>query len=262
MRDDSAHQREAVGMDAGGGEPQHDVARRDAAAVDHRAALDGANREAREVVVAVGVHARHLGRLAADQRATGLAAAARDARDDGAALCHGQLPRRVVVEEEERLGALDDEVVDAHGDEVDADVVVQPGLDRDLELGPDAIRRRDDQRVREAGGLQVEERPEAAELGVGAAPARRAGQGLDRVDQRLAGVDVDARVPVEDLLPVGRPAARGGVAAHERPLGCARAGLATATGAHLIQKEGLGNARACGQCMAGHPGGNASLPRP
>ena len=46
------------------------------------AALDGADREAGEVVVAAVVHARHLGRLAADQRAAGLAAALGDAGDD------------------------------------------------------------------------------------------------------------------------------------------------------------------------------------
>ena len=44
-----------------------------------------------------------------------------------------------IVEEEQRLGALHDEVVDAHGDEIDADRVVDAGLDGDLELGADAV---------------------------------------------------------------------------------------------------------------------------
>ena len=43
-------------------------------------ALDDADAEAGQVVVAVGVHARHLGGLAADQRAAGLPAALGDAR--------------------------------------------------------------------------------------------------------------------------------------------------------------------------------------
>ena len=52
-----------------------------------------------------------------------------------------------VVEEEQRLGALHDDVVDAHGDEVDADRVVDAGLDGDLDLGADAVIGRDQDRV-------------------------------------------------------------------------------------------------------------------
>ena len=73
-----------------------------------------------------------------------------------------------IVEEEQRLGALHDEVVDAHRDEVDADRVVDAGLDRDLHLGADAVVGGDQDRVREAGGLEVEQAAEAADLRVGA----------------------------------------------------------------------------------------------
>ena len=52
-----------------------------------------------------------------------------------------------IVEEEQRLGALHDEVVDAHRDEVDADRVVHAGLDGDLELGADAVGGRDQDRI-------------------------------------------------------------------------------------------------------------------
>ena len=119
------------------------------------AALDGADGEAGEIVVAVGIHAGHLGGLAADQRAAGLAAALGDAGDDRAS------PRRdlelaggEIVEEEQRLGALHDEVVDAHGDEVDADRVVLAGVDRELELGADAVGGRDQDRIAVAGRLR------------------------------------------------------------------------------------------------------------
>ncbi len=50
-----------------------------------------------------------------------------------------------LIEEEERLGTLHDEIVDAHGDEVDADRLVHAGLDRDAQLGADAVGRRDEQ---------------------------------------------------------------------------------------------------------------------
>ena len=68
-----------------------------------------------------------------------------------------------IVEEEQRLGALADEVVDAHGDEVDADGVVLAGVDGELELGADAVGGGDQHRVGVARRLEVEERAEAAE---------------------------------------------------------------------------------------------------
>ena len=46
------------------------------------------------------------------------------------------------------------------------------GLDRDLDLGADAVGRRDQHRVGEAGALEVEQPAEAADLGVGARAAR------------------------------------------------------------------------------------------
>ena len=52
-----------------------------------------------------------------------------------------------IVEEEQRLGALDDQVVGAHRDQVDADAVVPAELDRQLELGADAVVGGDQQRV-------------------------------------------------------------------------------------------------------------------
>ena len=56
-------------------------------------------------------------------------AALGDAGDDRSRDAGVELAGREIVEEEQRLGALDDEVVDAHRDEVDADAVV-PARDR------------------------------------------------------------------------------------------------------------------------------------
>jgi len=73
---------------------------------------------------------------------------------------------------------------------------VPSGLDRDPELGADAVRRRQQQRIAVARRPQVEQPGEAAESGLGARPAGRCGEGLDRVDQGFARVDVDARILV------------------------------------------------------------------
>src|SRR3546814_7582088 len=71
----------------------------------------------------------------------------------------------------------------------DLDPVVPSRIDRELELGTDPVVRGDEQRVAEPRRLQVEEAAEAAEIGVGARPARRTGQRGDGTDQRIAGVD-------------------------------------------------------------------------
>ena len=46
-----------------------------------------------------------------------------------------------------------------------------PGLDRDLDLGADAVVGGDQDRIGEAGALEIEQAAEAADLGVGAAAA-------------------------------------------------------------------------------------------
>ena len=107
-----------------------------------------------------------------------------------------------IVEEEQRLGALHDEVVDAHRDEIDADRVVASGLDGELDLGADAVGGGDQHRVGEAGALEVEQPAEAADLGVGAGPRGRAHQRLDQLDHAVAGIDVDAGVRVGEARPV------------------------------------------------------------
>ncbi len=94
------------------------------------------------------------GRLAADQRAARLAAAGRNAADDRGTLIGIELAGGEIVEEEQRLGTLDHQIVDAHGDEVDADGVVLVGVDGDLQLGADAVIGGNEDRIGEACGLE------------------------------------------------------------------------------------------------------------
>ena len=137
-----------------------------------RAAFGRADRETRKIVVAVLVEPGHFRGLAADQRAAGFPAAFGDARNDRGGGLGIELAAGEIVEEEQRLGALHHEVVDRHRHEVDADAGVQAGFDRDLDLGADAVGGRDQDRVLEAGGLEVEQPAEPADFGVGARPGR------------------------------------------------------------------------------------------
>ena len=70
------------------------------------------------------------------------------------------------------------------------------GIDRDLELGADAVIGGDQDRILEAGGLEVEQAAEPADLGIGAGPPGRADGRLDGFHKGVAGVDVDARLLV------------------------------------------------------------------
>ncbi len=115
------------------------------------------------------------------------------------ATVHVELAAGEIVEEEQRLGALHDEVVDAHGDEVDADRGVLAGIDGDLELGADAVGGRDQHRV-------AETRRPSGRTGRRSRPDRRrrrgaassAPSGLIRSTKPIACVDVDAGVAVGD----------------------------------------------------------------
>ena len=65
-------QREAIGMDSGRGQAEDHVAGFDLVSGKRLAALDGADAEARQVIIARGIHSRHFRGLAADQGAARL----------------------------------------------------------------------------------------------------------------------------------------------------------------------------------------------
>src|SRR3546814_1680276 len=67
-----AHERKAVRMHPRRGEAQDRVARCHLVGGQHVAALDRTDAETGEVIVAVRIHPRHFGGLAADQRASRL----------------------------------------------------------------------------------------------------------------------------------------------------------------------------------------------
>ena len=82
---------------------------------DEPIALGDADREAHQVELSWLHGAGVLGHLAADQRAASLPAAVGHALDELLDVVGVELADRDVVEEEEGLGALAHDVVDAHG---------------------------------------------------------------------------------------------------------------------------------------------------
>ena len=181
-------------------EAQHHVAGGDVGARQKRAALGRADREAREVVVARLIEARHLGGLAADQGTFRLPAAFGYALDDRRAHLGLELSTGEVVEEEERLGALHDEIVDRHGHKVDADRLVPAGLDRDLDLGADPVGRRHQHRIDKSRPLEIEQAAESPDFGVGAGTRGRAHQRLDQLHHAVPGIDIDTGLGIGEAL--------------------------------------------------------------
>ncbi len=165
--------------------PMTDVAGGDGPAVDDAGLLDHADGESREVVLAVVVHAGHFGGLAADERAARRLAAGGDALDHVGGDVDVELAAREVVEEEQRLGALHEDVVDAHRDQVDADRVVAVERERELQLGADAVGAGDEHRLAEALA-DLDQPAEAADAREHFGPHRALRERLDALDQRIA----------------------------------------------------------------------------
>ena len=87
----------------------------------------------------VGVDARHLGRLAAEQRAAGGVAGLRHPADHLGDEVGVELARRHVVEEEQRPGGLHEHVADAVVDDVVAEPANPPERRGQLDLRADAV---------------------------------------------------------------------------------------------------------------------------
>jgi hypothetical protein len=161
----------------GRGEPEHYVAGRDLGAVDQLLPLDDADAGGREVELVLAVDVGHLGRLAADQRDAGGAA------DLGRALhqlCHLfelDAGRRDVVEQDERVGAARDDVVDAVRRHVGAAVAKQTAGAGDHRLRADRV----------GGGGEEPVIVERVKRGECAEPrgAGRLDRGAEAVDDRL-----------------------------------------------------------------------------
>ena len=83
-----------------------------------------ANSKTRKVIIAFGIEAGHFSRFAANQSATRLHTTARDAFDNGRAGFGIEFSCCVIIEEEERFRALNNEIIHAHRDKIDADCVM------------------------------------------------------------------------------------------------------------------------------------------
>ena len=190
-------------MHAGGRQAQDHIAGADVRGIEHLGAIDNAHGKAGEVVIGRSHDARVLGHLAAHERAARKLAAVGHALDD---LCHVlglNMTDGNVVQEEQRLGARSQNVVDAHGDQVLTHRLVAVHNLGEHELGAHAVGAADQDRVfhilKRGGREQATKATNAADdLGsVGVLDHL-----LDRVDGAAALGGIDAGVLVRHMLAV------------------------------------------------------------
>ena len=113
--EDTAHQRESVGVDSAGREPQDTVSVVDGIRAKQGLVFGDTDDESGEVEVAAGIEPGHLGGLAADQGAPHFLTPPDDAPHEGFHALFIQIAEGNVVEEEEGLGSLGENVIDVKG---------------------------------------------------------------------------------------------------------------------------------------------------
>src|SRR6266853_6128890 len=179
FKDEFAREGIAVGVQPGGGQRNQSVPGLDAFAGKKFFAFDSADDKACEIILAGRIEAGHLGGLTADEGAAGPAARAAHAFDKLLDEVGIEFPHREVVEEKQRLRALDENVVDAVIDEVAADGGMDFHGHGDFELGADAIRAGDEHGLFPLFAVEREERAETADAAENAGSESAAGMVAD-----------------------------------------------------------------------------------
>src|SRR5262249_39831925 len=129
---DAPREAVAVAVQTRRGQTEHDVVRLHIRAIHDALALDDADGESGQIVLAARVQIRQLRGLAADQRASRAPAALGDAAHERFYAVGVQARHPDVIQEVKRLCAVDQQIVDSHGDEVDPDRVMPIGEEGDL----------------------------------------------------------------------------------------------------------------------------------
>jgi hypothetical protein len=198
IEDDLPCKAVAVGVKAGRGEAEDDVARLNVRSIDRIVPLDHADDKTGHVEIARGVEVGQDGRFATSQRATGLLAAIDHSFHQLFRQGRVVLRHREVVEEDEWLRSAAEAVVDRHGDEVDADGVELVHERGHLEFGADAVGACDQDRFAVTAGkepaidVEGEQAGEAAEAVEDAGAVRLLHQPADAADGVLVHIQVQA----------------------------------------------------------------------
>lgn len=191
LGDQLAHQRIAIRMDTRRRQAKQPVSGLHRTG-QYRITFDSTYCETGEIEIARLVDIRHFRRFATNERASGLPATIGDSCYQSPCALDIEPGSRQIVEKEERRCPLNDEVIDAHGDQINTETIDSVYGDGKQELGTDTIRGRDQYRIAKTAGSDVKQTTETTEIGIAAGPGRRLHNRPDRFDQCIAGGDVDA----------------------------------------------------------------------
>src|SRR5918994_4293215 len=150
-------------MQAAGRESDQKIAFNNRVRLGNVLSFHRADGESRQIIFAVREIARMFSGLAADQHAARLPATLSDAADYRLSDLDIEFAAYKVIQEEQRLGALRQNIVHAHRDKIDSDRIMNPGGKSDFELRADAVGRGHQDRLTVAATLQIEERAKAAD---------------------------------------------------------------------------------------------------
>ena len=191
-------QRIAIGVQAGGRQAKNNVAGLDGFAGDDLSALDHADNESGKIIFALGIEARHLRGLAADECAAIVFAGFRQSLDHFFGDRAVEFARGEVIHEEHGRGALHCNIVDAVIHQIGADRVMNVHLEGQFELRANAVHARNQHWIEILCLVHRKQAAEAANLAEHALGERLMRQILDALLGPVSLIYVDARVCVSD----------------------------------------------------------------
>ena len=202
--DHFAHQRKAIRVNAGRRQAQHHIALRHQSAGENFGLFHHAHGKTGQVVFARGIHTRHFCGFAAHQGATGLFATGGDALNHGGSGIDVEFSAGKVIQKEKWLCPLNQNIIDAHGHQIDAHAVVHAPIESQLEFGTHTIGAADQYRLLvtlghlKQGAKATQARQNPFSQGFG-------GHGLDAFNQSVTGINVHAGIFVgKGFVHVGR----------------------------------------------------------
>ena len=176
-------------------QPQQDItlhhARWQISATLHRA--DG---KARQIKIAAVIHPRHFRRLTADQGTARCLTSRRNAVDNARGLFDIQLARGKIIQKKQRLGPLTDQIVDAHRHQINADRINVAGINRNAQLGANAIGCSHQNGIGIPSAFQIKQRAKPAKPRHCAGALRALCRRFDPFNQRIACINVHARIGI------------------------------------------------------------------
>ena len=145
-----------------------------------------------KVVLVNRIETRHFSSFAAHQCAAGLYTAVSDTGYDGCDLFRIVLADCNVIEEELRLCAAADDVIDTHCHTIDTNSIMLVHQERKLELGADTVGTRYKYRLLNTGQVRLEQTTKAADAGQNTRNVGLCDMLLHELDCLIAGCDVYA----------------------------------------------------------------------